>query len=267
VTRPAFDPAAASDRVRHLERRLAAAVHRIGDPATIARVAGPLTAGGAAELFLLLCDEDPRVSAAAHECAMLHYGWLAAVAAEAFGFDAHTRDDLVQRTFLDLPRVVRRAAQQGAPVTHPEGWLRRRAYLIARQMLREEHGRPVVDAATRAPSYDGAGRVARTRGTRVPIEALDADPDGPTVPADAAEALMDREAAELVHDALRALAVERPWWARLLRLHYFDGHPLDEIARQVGRSHGTVRNDARSARLRLRAIIRARDPDAGRRHD
>jgi RNA polymerase sigma factor (sigma-70 family) len=253
VTRPAFDPAAPTERERYLERRLAAAVHRIGDPGVVARVARPLSSGSAAELFTLLCDEDPRVSTAAHECAMLRYGWLAAVAAEAFGFDAHTRDDLVQRTFLDLPRVVRRAARQGTPVTRPEGWLRHRAYLIARQMLREEHGSPMVDATTGEAGRDASGRVLRTRGMRVSMETLDthAAPD--------AEPL-DTEAAELVHEALGTLAQENPLWARVLRMHYLEGHPLDEVARRLGRAHGTVRNDAQRARLRLRAIIRERRP-------
>jgi DNA-directed RNA polymerase specialized sigma24 family protein len=44
-------------------------------------------------------------------------------------------------------------------------------------------------------------------------------------------------------------------------MHYVSGLRLDEIATQLGRAHGTVRNDAQKARTRLAAIIRERFPD------
>jgi RNA polymerase sigma factor (sigma-70 family) len=247
VTPSAFDPADAAERRHHLERRLTAAVLRIGDAVLAARVGDALRAGVATAVFDLLLDDDARVSAAAHECAMLRYAWIVAVAAETFGFDAAERDDLVQRTFLDLPRVVRRARADGLRVTHPEGWLRRRAHLIACQMLREERG---------TPARDRQGQLVRTRGTRVPVEALD-DPRLTDVARDA----LDTTDAEAVADALALLAAERPLWAQVLRLHYFEGYGLDEIARRVGRTHGTVRNDAQRARARLLAILRERHPE------
>ena len=191
---------------------------------------------------------------------MLRYGYLAAVAAESFGFDPLARDDLVQRTFLDLPRIVRRSTRDGTPITHPEGWLRRRAYLIARQMLREEYGTPMLDAETGRSMLDEHGRVMRTRGTRVPLDALDAR----IAFTDSDDESFRVESAELVHEALLVLAEELPLWAQVLRLHYLEGYSLDEIARRIGRSHGTVRNDAQRARSRLRAIIRERHPDAMR---
>jgi len=248
VTPSGFDPADAAERRHHLERRLTAAVLRIGDAELVTRVGDMLTAGAAAAVFDLLLDDDARVSVAAHECAMLRYAWIAAVVAEAFGFDAAERDDLVQRTFLGLPRVVRRARADGLRVTHPEGWLRRRAHLIACQMLREEHGTLVRDAR---------GQLVRTRGTRVPVEALDALDDPRLTDGDA----LDTADAEAVADALGVLAAERPLWAQVLRLHYFEGYGFDEIARRVGRTHGTVRNDAQRARARLLAILHERHPD------
>jgi len=239
----AFDPADAAERRHHLERRLAAAVLRLGDQGLVARVGETLTTGAATAVFDLLLDDDSRVATAAHECAMLRFAWIVAVVAQAFGLDDGARDDLVQRTFVDLPRVVRRAWADGLRVTHPEGWLRRRAHLVACQMLREEHGTVV------------RGGLARTRGTRVPLDALDADvrltePDA-----------LDAGDAEAVADALGVLAAERPLWAQVLRLHYFEGYRLDEVARRMGRSHGTVRNDAQRARQRLLAILRERHPE------
>ena len=263
MTEPAFDPARAAERERLLERRVAAAVQRISDREVVARVGHRLAAGSAQELFALLCDDDARVMAAAHECAMLRYGYLAAITAEALRFDEHARDDLVQRTFLDLPRAVRRTTHDGIPITNPEGWLRRRAYLIAHQMLREEHGTALRASATGALQRDERGRMMRTRGVRVPVEMIDES-----------ASVLDRhdspelERAELVYAVLVQLAEERPLWAQVIRLHYLEGLALDEIARRLGRTHGTIRNDIHRARVRLRALIDdrgARDADAPRR--
>ncbi|HKP15305.1 MAG TPA: sigma factor-like helix-turn-helix DNA-binding protein, partial [Gemmatimonadaceae bacterium] len=154
-------------------------------------------------------------------------------------------------------RIVRRSTRDGTPITHPEGWLRRRAYLIGRQMLREEYGTPVVDTGTGRTKLDERGRMVRTRGTRVPLDVLDAD-NHAGIDHDPFSA----ESAELVQEALVVLAQELPLWAQVLRLHYLDGYSLDEIARRIGRSHGTVRNDAQRARTRLRAIIRERYPES-----
>jgi len=41
----------------------------------------------------------------------------------------------------------------------------------------------------------------------------------------------------------------------IIRLYYFDNFRLDEIARRIGRSHGTVRNEVGKARIRLAAIV------------
>jgi RNA polymerase sigma factor (sigma-70 family) len=222
----------------------------MGDHGLVARAGRQLATGSVLELFTLLCDEDSRVIAAAHECAMLRYGYLAAIAAEALGFDAHERDDLVQRTFLDLPRAVRRATHGGVRITNPEGWLRRRAYLIGHQMLREEHGSPLRAPVTGTTQRDEQGRILRTRGVRVPVEVID----------DAASRLehsdtSELERAELVHAALHRLSEERPLWAQIIRMHHLDGLALDEIARRLDRTHGTVRNDIHRARARLRALI------------
>jgi RNA polymerase sigma factor (sigma-70 family) len=245
VTPSAFDPADAAERRHHLERRLAAAVLRLGDPGLVARVGTALTTGAAVAVFDLLLDDDERVTSAAHECAMLRFSWIVAIVAESFSLDGIERDDLVQRTFLDLPRVVRRAQADGLHVTHPEGWLRRRAYLVACQMLREERGSVV---------RDGDGRLVRTRGTRVALSLLD---NGPSTHDD----LLDTSDAEAVADALNVLAAERPVWAQVLRLHYFEGYRLDEVARRLKRTHGTVRNDAQRARARLLAILHERHPE------
>lgn len=237
-------------------------MQRIGDRQAVARVGHRLTAGSAHDLFALLCDDDSRVIAAAHECAMLRYGYLAAITAEALRFDEHARDDLVQRTFLDLPRAVRRAANDGIPITNPEGWLRRRAYLIAHQMLREEHGTPLRASATGALQRDERGRTMRTRGVRVPVEMIDAHES-----VDDRDDSPELERAELVYAVLLQLAEERPLWAQVIRLHYLDGLPLDEIGRRLGRTHGTIRNDIHRARVRLRALIDdrgARDADGPR---
>ncbi|MEO8621377.1 MAG: sigma-70 family RNA polymerase sigma factor [bacterium] len=250
MTLPAFDPTAAAERARHLERRLSAAVQRIGDQGLVARVGRPLMAGSALELFALLSDEDTRVVTAAHECAMLRYGFHAAITAAALRFDDHARDDLVQRTFLDLPRAVRRTTYAGVPITNPEGWLRRRAYMIAHQMLREEHGTPLRSPRSGDPQRDERGQVMRSRGIRVPVDAIDETP--PMLEQGDA---VELERAELVHAALRQLDAERPLWAQVIRLHYLDSLPLDEIARRLGRTHGTVRNDVQRARLRLRGLI------------
>ncbi|MFL5620843.1 MAG: RNA polymerase sigma factor [Gemmatimonadaceae bacterium] len=238
---------------------MTAAVQRIGDREVISKVGHRLAAGTAQDLFALLCDDDSRVIAAAHECAMLRYGNLAAITAEALRFDEHARDDLVQRTFLDLPRAVRRTTNDGIPISNPEGWLRRRAYLIAHQMLREEHGTPLRASATGALQRDERGRMMRTRGIRVPVEMIDAsasDLDRSDSP--------ELERAELVYAVLVQLAEERPLWAQVIRLHYLEGLPLHEIAGRLGRTHGTIRNDIHRARVRLRALIDDREArDAG----
>lgn len=245
MTPSAFDPADATERRHHLDRRLAAAVMRLGDQGVVARVGVALTSGSATGLFALLLEDDERVVAAAHECAMLRFSWIVALVAESFSLAATERDDLVQRVFLDLPRVVRRTHADGLHVTHPEGWLRRRAYLVACQMLREERGTTVRDKD---------GRVARTRGTRVGIALLDNTPAPQADPFDTSDA-------EAVADALAVLTAERPVWAQVLRLHYFEGYRLDEVARRLKRTHGTVRNDAQRARARLLAILHERHPE------
>jgi RNA polymerase sigma factor (sigma-70 family) len=259
VSHAGFDPAALGERKRHLEQRLAAALRRIDDARVIARVAQPLTAGDAADLFGLFAHQDSRVITAAHECAMLRFAYIVALVAESYGFDAYGRDDLVQRTFLNLPRVVARSLSSGIAIPNPEGWLRRRAQLIAKQMLREELGTAVRNRSTGESERDDAGRLVRTRGTRVSIEQVDDVASG-----DAAGALNGAAGpadAGLLDAALRILGDEHPLWAEVLRLHYFEGYRLDEVAEQVGRSHGTVRNDALKARARLEAIIRERYPD------
>src|SRR5262249_30418716 len=163
------------------------------------------------ELFALFADEDQRVITAAHECAMLRFAYIVAIVARAFGFDGYARDDLVQRTFLDLPRVVARAQARGAAIPNPEGWLRYRAYLTARQMLRDERGAPVRDRDTGAIRRDAEGRVARTRGRTVPLEAVEgALDDDELLVIDRVAGDADRERLEL---ALSALQREQPLWA------------------------------------------------------
>jgi DNA-directed RNA polymerase specialized sigma24 family protein len=61
--------------------------------------------------------------------------------------------------------------------------------------------------------------------------------------------------------ALEDLEREQPLGAEILREQMEEGRRLDEIATNLGRAHGTVRNDALRARRRLRAIIRERYPD------
>jgi len=239
VSQAGFDPAVI-EREQHLARRLAAAVQRIGNPDVIERVQQTLTSGSATELFGRLTDADASVVSAAHECVMLRFAYVVAVAARTFGFDADQRDDLVQRTFLGLPAVVARSAARGVAISNPDGWLRQRAYLIARQMRREE-------------------RSIRARDIR-------AEPDVtaalPTSPEDALLGTVDASRTrERIDEALRLLAAEQPVWTELLRLHYREGLQLDEVAARLGRSHGTVRNDAQKARARLAAIIRERFPD------
>jgi RNA polymerase sigma factor (sigma-70 family) len=241
-----------------VERRTRAAVQRIGDQRAIERIGPILVSGSAASLFVCLADDNERVVAAAQECAMLRFGHIVAIVARAFRFDGYQRDELVQRTFLGLPRAVARAAARGETVLHPEQWLRGRAYLVGAQMLREERGEAVRDPDTGAAQHDSAGRVVRTRGTAVPLSIVD-------VAADSHEdavlaALDDLRARSLLDSALRDLADRHPMSAEVLRLHYIEGKTLSEVARLLKRTHGTVRNDAQRARERLATIIRDKYP-------
>jgi RNA polymerase sigma factor (sigma-70 family) len=258
VTQHAFDPTAFAQRQDQLERRLSAALDRIGDARLIERVRTPLTRGTAAELFALLADDDRRVARAAHECAMLRFAFVVAIVAQSMAFDPDRRDDLVQRTFLNLPQIVRRSMVNGVGIPNPEGWLAYRAHLMARQMFREERG------STRREAGSGARvtRPARTHGRRVEVESIDAE-----LHADAdaiISALDDSTMREELAGALRTLGTEHALWAEVLRLHYMEGLRLDEIAVRLGRSHGTVRNDALRARARLANIIRQQYPSLDR---
>jgi RNA polymerase sigma factor (sigma-70 family) len=261
VTQHAFDPTAFAQRQDQLERRLSAALERIGDARLIGRLREPLTRGTAVDLFALLADDDRRVARAAHECAMLRFAFIVAIVAQSMAFDPDRRDDLVQRTFLNLPQIVRRSMINGVGIPNPEGWIAYRAHLMARQMFREERG-----SARREPSA-GIARSqpwTRTRGRRVDVESIDAELHDD---ADAIiSALDDSAMREELGAALRTLGTEHALWAEVLHLHYMDGLRLDEIAARLGRSHGTVRNDALRARARLAEIIRQQYPllDRGR---
>lgn len=250
VTQHAFDPSAFAQRQEHLGRRLAIAVSRIGDPRTVERVRAPLVEGTAAEVFALLGDDDRRVSSAAHECAMLRFAFIVAIVAQSMSFDADRRDDLVQRTFLNLPQIVRRATVNGVGIPNPEGWLAYRAHLIARQMFREERGRLRAEPG---------GGFTRTRGRRVALDAVD---QSARVEADTVFASLDESATrDEVDAALLTLSRDNPISADVLRLHYLEGLRLDEVAVRLGRAHGTVRNDALAARTKLAAILRERRTD------
>ncbi|HEY6825284.1 MAG TPA: sigma-70 family RNA polymerase sigma factor [Gemmatimonadaceae bacterium] len=245
VTQHAFDPSAFAQREEHLGRRLSIAVARIGDAAIVDRVRRPLTEGTSAEVFRLLGDDDRRISNAAHECAMLRFAFIVAIVAQSMSFDADRRDDLVQRVFLNLPQIVRRATINGVGIPDPEGWLAYRAHLIARQMFREERGRLRPEAS---------GGFSRTRGRRVALDAVD---QSIRVEADSILDPLDESATrDEIAEALRLLSREQPVWADVLRLHYLDGLRLDEVAVKLGRAHGTVRNDAQKARARLAALLR-----------
>jgi len=245
VTQHAFDPSAFAQRQEHLGQRLSAAVARIGDAAIVDRVRRPLTEGTSAEVFALLGDDDRRISSAAHECAMLRFAFIVAIVAQSMSFDADRRDDLVQRVFLNLPQIVRRATINGVGIPDPEGWLAYRAHLIARQMFREERGRLRPDAS---------GGFSRTRGRRVTLDAVD---QSMRVEADTILDPLDESVTRVeIAAALRLLSREQPVWADVLRLHYLDGLRLDEVAVKLGRAHGTVRNDAQKARARLAALLR-----------
>jgi RNA polymerase sigma factor (sigma-70 family) len=247
VTQHAFDPSAFAQRQEHLDRRLSIAVSRIGDPRIVERVRGPLVEGTAADVFALLGDDDRRVSSAAHECAMLRFAFIVAIVAQSMSFDADRRDDLVQRVFLNLPQIVRRATVNGVGIPNPEGWLAYRAHLIARQMFREERGRLRAE-----PGAEGG--FVRTRGRRVALNAVDASAH--VEPDTVFESLDQSATRDDVEGALRTLARDNPIWAEVLRLHYLDGLRLDEVAVKLGRAHGTVRNDAFKARARLASIMR-----------
>jgi len=261
VTQHAFDPSAFAQRQNQLERRLAAALERVGDARLIERIRHPLTRGTAAELFALLADDDRRVARAAHECAMLRFAFIVAIVAQSMAFDPDRRDDLVQRTFLNLPQIVRRSMVNGVGIPNPEGWLAYRAHLMARQMFREERG----SARRESPPAAGVARQqpwSRTRGRRVDIDSIDAELHDD---ADAIiSALDDSAMRQELGAALRTLGNEHALWAEVLRLHYMEGLRLDEIAVRLGRSHGTVRNDALRARARLASIIREQYPSLDR---
>lgn len=257
VTQHAFDPSAFAQRQDQLERRLSAALERVGDARLIDRIRHPLTRGTAADLFALLADDDRRVARAAHECAMLRFAFIVAIVAQSMAFDPDRRDDLVQRTFLNLPQIVRRSMVNGVGIPNPEGWLAYRAHLMARQMFREERG-----STRREASGVRMLRSARTHGRRVDVESIDAE-----LHADAdaiISALDDSTTREELGAALQTLGAEHALWAEVLRLHYMEGLRLDEIAVRLGRSHGTVRNDALHARARLAAIIRQTYPSLDR---
>jgi len=256
VTQHAFDPSAFAQRQEHLGRRLSIAVARIGDPVIVERVRRPLIEGTSADVFALLGDDDRRVSSAAHECAMLRFAFIVAIVAQSMSFDADRRDDLVQRVFLNLPQIVRRATVNGVGIPDPEGWLAYRAHLIARQMFREERGRLRAEPTA-------SGGFSRTRGRRVALDSVD---QSARIEADTILDSLDASATrDEVAGALRTLSREQPIWAQVLQLHYLDGLRLDEVAVKLGRAHGTVRNDALKARARLAAILRARHPDEERR--
>jgi RNA polymerase sigma factor (sigma-70 family) len=250
VTQHAFDPSAFAQRQEHLDRRLSIAVSRIADQRVVERVGKRLVEGAAADVFALLADDDRRVSSAAHECAMLRFAFIVAIVAQSMSFDADRRDDLVQRVFLNLPQIVRRATVNGVGIPNPEGWLAYRAHLIARQMFREERGRLRAEPG---------GGFTRTRGRRVTLDAVDASA---RIEADSIlESLDDAATHDDVDRALETLARDNPVWAEVLRLHYLDGLRLDEVAVKLGRAHGTVRNDALKARAKLASIMRQRRAD------
>src|SRR5579862_5781129 len=190
MTQHAFDPSAARQRQEQLERRLAIAVHRIGDARLIDRVRHPLASGTAVELFALLADDDRRIATAAHECAMLRFAFVVAIVAQSMAFDADRRDDLVQRTFLNLPQIVRRSIVNGVGIPNPEGWLAYRAHLMARQMFREERG---------TARRDAGGRMVFTRGRRVSLDLVDQhtalEPDTLSAAAESATNRAELEAA------------------------------------------------------------------------
>lgn len=257
VTQHAFDPSAFAQRQDLLERRLSTAIERIGDSRLIERVRAQLTRGTAVELFALLADDDRRVARAAHECAMLRFAFVVAIVAQSMAFDADRRDDLVQRTFLNLPHIVRRSIVNGVGIPNPEGWLAYRAHLMARQMFREERGTTRRESGVARPA-----RSVRTHGQRVDVESIDAElhDDADSIIA----ALDDSATQDELRAALRTLGTEHALWAEVLRLHYLEGLRLDEIAVRLGRSHGTVRNDAQRARARLANIIRQQYPSLDR---
>ncbi|HTG54512.1 MAG TPA: hypothetical protein VL980_06655 [Gemmatimonadaceae bacterium] len=256
-----FDPSAADQRDAELARRLASAVQRMGAVVDSAIVAARLMHGSPAELFALLRSEHPRVARAAHECAMLRHAYIVAVVAQAYRFDAYERDDLVQRVFVDLPAIVRRAYAAGRDIPDPEGWLRRRAHLMAREFLRQESGRVVLDAATGEARRNDQGRVLRTRGERVDVETIEELNLHESLESKLHRALEVESIRKRLHLALADLERELPLGAEILRQQLEEGRRLDQIAATLGRAHGTIRNDALRARRRLRAIIRERYPD------
>ncbi|MEP6622342.1 MAG: sigma-70 family RNA polymerase sigma factor [bacterium] len=249
-----------TQRDRQLARRLADAVQRMGRASADEGIVHALTAGTAVELFAQFQSDSQAIVTAAHECAMLRYAYIVAIVAQSFRFDGYERDDLVQRVFLELPAVVQRAREDGRDIPNPEGWLHRRAHLMARQLLREEFGAPVHDIETGTTRRDADGRVIRTRGQRVGVEELERAPDLEAADDDLFRALESRAHREQLHLAIADLEREQPLGAKILRLQLDDGCRLDEIASRLGRAHGTVRNDALKARRRLGDIIRERYP-------
>ena len=254
------EPRPVVDRSRDEELRLRVevAIQRLDDPEIRARVGPDLRGGDPRRLFALLLHRDPRVSTAAHECCVLRYAFIASTVARSLGMDASARDDLVQRTFVDLPQVVLRAASRGAIIPDPRGWLAHRAHLVARQIRREELGHRRRTHRERGGREGACGQSAPlSKGVQVSLDVL-AEPGGPSVTP--AFGTTEHEIQEALLRGIELLADEQPLWANILRWHYLEGFRLEEIAKHVGRSHGTVRNDMMRARGRLAELLRRHFP-------
>jgi len=230
-TPAALEPMVPASDPDELRVRLELAIQRLDDAELRARIGPDLRGSDPYALFALLLHRDRRVSTAAHECCVLRYAFIAAAVARDLGMDASTRDDLVQRTFVDLPQVVLRAANRGLVIHDPKGWLAHRAHLVARQMRREELGAR-LDALT--------------------------EPDVPAV--DPTFGSTEHEIHEALSRVIELLADEHPLWADILRWHYLEGFRLEEIAKRLGRAHGTIRNDVMRARGRLAELLRQHFP-------
>jgi RNA polymerase sigma factor (sigma-70 family) len=256
---PEVDSGVHRSRAEELRVRVEVAIQRVDDPEIRARIGPDLRGADPRALFALLLHRDRRVSTAAHECCVLRYAFIASAVARHLGMDPSTRDDLVQRTFVDLPQVVLRAASRGQVIDEPQGWLARRAHLVARQMRREELGERRRDRDSRRAGRVASEPAALTKGVRVPLDALTGEgPDGPSVKP--AFGTTEHEIQEALLRAIELLAEEQPLWADILRWHYLEGFRLEEIARRLGRSHGTIRNDAMRARGRLAELLRRHFP-------